>query len=146
MNFNSTTRPRLGLRWVLGVGLVFVVVSAMALQAARSRAGERWREVVAHWQAGLQSYDVMWPGYWTLNPITYGPTYPDDTYQTGNIFRGRRMARWTSDRTLVTLLQNRRFFGSMVVARISATRQEDVDAIRVVFDEIGIELIVEDWP
>ena len=40
------TRGRYALRWVLGVGLVFVVVVGMGLQLARVRAEEQWEIAV----------------------------------------------------------------------------------------------------
>ena len=65
MQPTPTTRDRHALRWVLGAGLVFVVVSGMALQVARERADEQWRRVVAHWEETWLPFDLgpSWSGF-----------------------------------------------------------------------------------
>ena len=53
MEAEPTTKSRHALRWVLGVGLVFVVVVGMALQVAQRRADERWDTVLVHFEEGI---------------------------------------------------------------------------------------------
>ena len=64
MEPTPTPRGRHALRWVLGVGLVFVVVVGMALQVARGMADKRWESVVIRthrvsrgaFQAGIEAF------------------------------------------------------------------------------------------
>ena len=70
MQVEPTTRDRHALRWVLGVGLVFVVVVAMALQVARRRALARWESVVTPWEdkwqrSGIVLYGGVQAGEWS---------------------------------------------------------------------------------
>ena len=44
MHPTPTTRSHHALRWVLGVGLVFVVVVGMAWHVTQPRADERWEQ------------------------------------------------------------------------------------------------------
>ena len=59
MEPTPTTRGRHALRWVLSVGLVFVVVVGIALQVARSRADERWDRIIQHRDKSLQ-HGAVW--------------------------------------------------------------------------------------
>ena len=168
MQPTPTTRDRHTLRWVLGVGLVFVVVSAMALQMARRQADERWVSVVAHWDESLQR-DAGWGRVLEGFPFGYALARFGGQTETlgGNVFRAWRQSRWECQWFTLVLRQERSLFGSNTEGRMSGGVLEPsgvhitagvhmtmnfgvaertpalVDAIRTLFAEVDVELVVE---
>jgi len=130
MNPTPTTRGRHALRWVLGVGLVFVVVSAMALQDARRRADERWVSVVSRLDEEFPSKS------WAMGPrpITRG----------GTVFREWRQGKWDFIWYHVVVRQERILFGSYIEARASL----DWNIVKranfgLLLAELDIDLVVD---
>ncbi len=149
-------RGRHAQRWMLGVGLVFVVVVGMALQAAQRRAGERWYKVVTHWNEEVYEHEVlgimpafdvaglppaMLPNPFTITTMTHGNYFSDTSG--GNIFRSWRQSRWEGYTCTLALRQERGFFGSSTEARMTGGESALVDAARDVFSAVDIELVVE---
>ena len=150
MNAASTTRPRHALRWVLGVGLVFVVVVGMALHVVRRRADERWESVLTRW-------DKAWPssgnrGFW-MNPSEGRSRYSrvfdltellDASQQGGNILRGNRRVLYLMEGGVtLDLGQERSHFSSRIDARLSRAKPDQVEAARAILASFDIELVVE---
>lgn len=159
MNSAPNTRPRHALRWVLGVGLVFLVVSAMALQAARRRTDERWERVMAHWEQATRLSNLYKPGHYgpppTNPPPGMGPPAPSrrepirylmdiGTERTGgNIFWEWRRCQWGEQFNELVLRQERNLFGSRIEARFSRGLPLLADHLREVLAAVDIELVVE---
>ena len=95
MQPTPNTRGRHALRWVLGVGLVFVVISAMALQVARRRADERWESLLTHWDEACPSphraqWSIPFDGGWREGNGYDLTELLERTQQEGNMFRVNR--------------------------------------------------------
>ncbi len=132
MNPTPTTRGRHALRWVLGVGLVFVVVIAMSLQAARRRADERWETVIVMWDEYRR--EVRPEVAFRLGRETRG----------GTVFRAWRRVQLSSLHLNMALRQERDFFGSSIEVRMSEFWPSGyLRRIRSLFAEVDVELVVE---
>ena len=137
MTATPNTRHRHALRWVLGVGLVFVVVVGMALQEARRRADERWNRVYTHCLKEMHIQSVKFKqrasGLGSFLFVSRG----------GGFFRDSRLAQLHSLTFSIELRQERSFFGSTFRARLSGGKPEEIAEIRAIFAELDIELVVE---
>ena len=129
------TKGRHALRWVLSVGLVFVVVVGMALQMAQSRADERWVSVLSH----CQERELFFADH--MVPTGHGVIRPFFETRGGNIFRAWRQGKWVLNS--IVLRQERNFFGSNIEARVHRGFSEQVAAIRAVLAAVDVELVVE---
>ena len=140
MNSTSTTQGRHALRWVLGVGLVFMVVVGMALQVARSRADERWLAVMSHWEK-------EWP---PLGLVTSRKTKIFARRQVllrdtrgGNLLRAWRQSEWESPWFVLVLRQERSLFGNRITARMSGATSGREGAVRDVLAPVDVVLVVD---
>lgn len=157
MNPTPHTQHRHALRWVLGVGLVFVVVVALTLQVVRRRADERWGSLVMHWNEEwlrngvlqrvgpqlpvVQQGSDMEP-IWGL--LFAGQVSTCSDTSDGNMFRGWRQAtRSGSGMCALVLRQERNFFGSIIVARMSGGEPEQIEAVRTILAAVDVDLVVE---
>lgn len=135
MSATPTTRDRHALRWVLCVGLVFVVVVGMGLQAAQRRADERWADVMSHCEEkgmGVSDYRMFHvPGIHKSFSETRG----------GNIFREWRQGQWV--RSTIVLRQERSLFGSSLEVHMSGGMPWQVDVVRDTFAGVDVEVVVE---
>ena len=115
-----------------------MVVVAMALQVARSRADERWSSVIRHWD------EEAIPGI--APPLLYptGVAITIDISKTapsgGNIFQAWRQHRWEGFTCILVLRQERSFFGSRTEAHMTGGEPRLVDAVRNVFAAVEVEL------
>ena len=156
MNSTPTIRPRHALRWVLSVGLVFVVVVGMGLRMARRQADGRWYSLVSHWNEEWDHSGVLQrigpqlavfhPGS-GMNPEGFvvvarqGKIFSDTSGH--NMFRGWRQAtRGGGGMCTLVLRQERSFFGSSIEARMSGCTSMQVESARAVLAELGIEVVV----
>ncbi len=149
MEPTPTTRGRHALRWVLGVGLVFVVVVGMALQVARQRADERWESVLRppdevmllilriSLEATLFNTKGPQRAAHAMEKITKAAT------SGGNIFQAWRQHQWEGHKFILVLRQERSFFGSSIEARMTGGEPALVDAARAIFAAVDVELVVE---
>lgn len=147
-NATPATRDRHALRWVVGVGIVFVVVVVMGLQVVRSRADERWESVLTRWDKAWSSGSR---GHW-LNTSEGGSAdmrwldlteLLDASQQGGNMLRGnRRVLYYRGGGVLLTLSQERRHFSSQIDAHLSRAKPGEVDVARAILAEFDIELVV----
>ena len=145
------TRGRHALRWVVGVGLVFVVVFGLALQVARQRADERWESVIGHSDEGwgelgprivIRSLEATL-GNGGLPGSTGSRRTTNTATSGGNIFLAWRQHQWNSYNYILVVRQERSLFGSSIEARMTGGEPALVDAARVEFAAVGVELIVE---
>ncbi len=61
----------------------------------------------------------------------------------GNMFRAWRRCEWSGLGLPIVVRQERNFFGSSIEARMPGYAPEQVSALREVFAEVDVELIVE---
>ena len=137
MDAALNTRGRHALRWVLGVGLVFVVISAMGLQFARSRADDAWNEALARVQNSGWRLQKGWP----YNTDGNFPMATPDV--SGNYLRAARHGFILDSDCAIILTQTRTLFGSHFAAYVVGAYPGHGDALRDIFAAEGIELSVE---
>ncbi len=139
MDPTPKNRPRNALRWIVGVGLVFVVVVGATYQIARSRADERWESVMVH--LGGDSRHVR-PNRHSGAPKRL-LILKHESGSDGS-FRGRRDSLWEGEGSFaLAVWQERRMFGRGIEARMSGGSPGQIDAVRALFDAVDIELVVE---
>ena len=140
-------RGRHALLWVLGMAMVFVVVSAMALQAARRSAGERWDSVVLHCVKEGVPDAVLERG---VLPATSRPgeasalaPYPASEIRGGAFLREWRRRKWEAPTFVLILHQERTLLASRIEALVRGSMPSGEDALRAVFAAVDVELVVE---
>ena len=140
MNATSDARGRHALRWVVGAGLVFVVVSGTTLETARRRAEERWMSVVTYWDEGPPRDG---PGHTSI-PISL--FFSGTETRGGTVFQAWRRLQLDSPGFTIVLRQERNFFGSSVEARISRAGpglDGMVEHIGNLFAPLDVAVVVE---
>ena len=157
MQPTPNTRDRHALRWVLGVGLVFVVVCTVVLQVAWQHADERWASLMMALEPGFDEL-VVSPdlsddsGGWY--PFGINPEglrnrgdhmWSDRTWSDrgGNLFRAWRRYNWNGFGFLLVVRQDIKFFGSSIEAKMSGGVPRQIDAARAMLAAVDIDLIVE---
>ena len=161
MHPTPTTRHRHALRWVLGVGLVFVVVVGMALQVARRRAEERWNLIVDHWldnrtsflvvalehhnemKFDLQTLEVVNPGFeaWESVPLIH-----DHREFVEDFGFFSESTEWDGNGRL-RIIQDRHWFGEQTVVECYYTEnwhEALLEELSGVFEQVGVECTAVD--
>ncbi len=143
MQPTPTTRGRHALRWVLGVGLGFVVVVAMALQMARRRADERWVRVVAHFKEAWPRSGAVegWAG------STAALTFAEEEMGGDSLFGGWRQVVWRGAFFNLVLLQDRNLFASTIEVEMildNGSQSIRVDVVRGIFTDVDVKFTHSD--
>jgi len=161
MDTPQSTRGRHVWKWLLGAGLVFVVVSAMALQSARRRAYQHWVRVVQHWvdnqtrflEVVLEHHNEMTDDLELLESYTVfvgGGVLPV-RIQDHREFTVAFPPFHTSSRRGVgarlRVLQVQKWFGERVLAECYFTEpwhEALLEELSSILDEVDVELTVVD--
>ena len=130
-----------------------MVVVAMALQVARSRADERWRSLETHFGEDWLSADKIWGGAPFQIQALSGRVLGEGLLQAlvsawpsgegGDMLREWRHAIWRGPGFWVVLRQERILFGTSIEAHMYGGRLEDIEPARATLAEFDIELVVE---
>ena len=158
MHPTPNTRPRHALHWVLGVGLAFVVVVAMALQVARRRADDQWEMVLAHWEKEWQDCEI-WQRFGPAHQWIELDSAPDITPSDlggfslpgpsgGGMFSGWRQYTDSPIWFNLHLRQEWHYFGSQIEARMNLTSfpgppADLVSVVHAILADVDVELVVE---
>ena len=137
--------------WVVGVGLAFVVVVAMALQVARQRAEDQRENVVTALEAitipaitdpEIDSREGQRESGTDLSSL-YELPYRRRRTSGGNFHQAWNQYDWQGHVFTLVVRQERAFFGSNIEARISGSVPKQIDAARAILAVVDVDLVVE---